>query len=96
MLKTLTFTISAENHPDLLARTVMLFHRMAIPIYALTMQRPMDRSNIRMVIAVLADPAKSERIAVSLGKIVHVLSVDTRKRVARPAGSAASALVETP
>jgi hypothetical protein len=30
MLKTLTFVISAENHPDLLARTVMLFHRLAI------------------------------------------------------------------
>jgi len=96
MLKTLTLTISAENPPDLLARTVMLFHRMAIPIYGLTMQRPMDRSNMRMVIAVLADPSKSERIAVSLGKIVDLLSVHTRKRVARPARSAASALVETP
>jgi acetolactate synthase small subunit len=96
MLKTFTFTISAENHPDLLARTVMLFHRMAVPIYGLTMQRPMDRSNMRMVIAVLADPSKSERITVSLGKIVQVLSVDTRKRVARPAGSMVPTLVETP
>jgi len=32
MLKTLTFVIFAENNPDLLARTVLLFHRLAIPI----------------------------------------------------------------
>jgi acetolactate synthase small subunit len=96
MLKTLTFTISAENDPDFLARTVMLFHRMAIPIYGLTLQRPMDRSNMRMVIAVLADPSKSERIAVSLGKIVHVLSVGTRKQSSNPARNMRATMVETP
>jgi acetolactate synthase small subunit len=95
MLKTLTFVICAENHPDLLARTVMLFHRMAIPIYGLTMQRPMDRSNMRMVIAVLADPAKSERIAVSLGKIVHVLSVQTRRQMPKPTHGMIASVVET-
>ena len=96
MLKTLTFTISAENHPDLLARTVMLFHRMAIPIYGLTMQRPMDRSNMRMVIAVLADPAKSERIVASLGKIVDVLSVGTRRQSSKPARNMRATVVEMP
>jgi acetolactate synthase small subunit len=95
MLKTLTFTISAENHPDLLARTVLLFHRMAIPIYGLTMQRPVDGSTMRMVIAVQADPAKSERIKVSLGKIVHVLSVETRGQSSKRARSTSTTMVET-
>ena len=74
----------------------MLFHRMAIPIYGLTMQRPMDRSNMRMVIAVLADPAKSERIAASLGEIVHILSVQTRKQMSKPARTISATVVETP
>jgi acetolactate synthase small subunit len=96
MLKTLSFTISAENHPDLLARTVMLFHRMAIPIYGLTVQRPMDSSNMRMVIAVLADPAKSERIVASLGNIVDVLSVETRGQSSKPTRNISATMVETP
>jgi hypothetical protein len=60
------------------------------------MQRPMDRSNMRMVIAVLADPAKSERIDASLGKIVHILSVQTRKQMSKPARTRSATVVETP
>jgi len=54
MLKPLTFVASAENHPDLLARMVLLFHRLAIPICKLTM-RPVDPSHLHIRVEVLAD-----------------------------------------
>jgi hypothetical protein len=48
MLKILTFVISAENHPDLLARTVLLFHRLAIPVHALMMRRHVGDSHLHI------------------------------------------------
>lgn len=39
MLISISF-VSAENHPDLLARTVLLFDGLAIHILALTTIRP--------------------------------------------------------
>jgi len=39
---------------------------------------------MRMVIAVMTDPAKSERIAASLGKIAHVLCVEIRGKRHNP------------
>jgi len=79
MLKILTFVISAENHPDLLARTVMVFHRLAIPVQALTMPRHVGNSHMHIRVEVLADPERSERIIASLGKIVHIICVKLRK-----------------
>jgi acetolactate synthase small subunit len=77
MLKALTFVVSAENHPDLPARTVKLFHRLAIPVHGFTTRRPRNSPRMRMTIEVLADPLQSGRIAANLSKIVHVLSVTT-------------------
>ena len=74
----LTYVISAENQPDLLARTVMLFHGMAIPIYGLNMRRRVDSETTRIEVQVVAQPEKSERIALRLAKILHVTSVRTR------------------
>jgi acetolactate synthase small subunit len=95
MLKPLTFVIYAENQLDLLARTIMLFHRLAIQIYGLTMHRPAGDSNLRIEIVVLADPLRSERIIVSLGKIVHVLAVKARSFEAEPFAQASSTTVDT-
>lgn len=79
MLKPLTFVVSAENHPDLLARTVLLFHRLAIPVHGLIMQRPEGSPRMRITLHVLAHPDQSERIAANLGKLVYVVWVETQK-----------------
>jgi hypothetical protein len=79
MLNLLTFVVSAENHPDLLARTVLLFHRLAIPIHALNMRRS-DDSHLRIAVKVLAAADQSDRIATSLAKMVHVISIEARRR----------------
>jgi acetolactate synthase small subunit len=93
MLKTLTFVISAENHPDLLARTVMLFHRRAIRVRALTM-RPADASHLHIRVEVLADPQQSDRIVASLAKLVHVLWVEMRKQEPKPARTTPSIVAQ--
>jgi acetolactate synthase small subunit len=79
MLKELTFVISAENRPDLLARTVMLLHRLHIPVHSLTMQRPVEAPRMRITLEVFADFERSDRIAAQLAKIVHVVSIETLK-----------------
>jgi acetolactate synthase small subunit len=84
MLKPLTFVIYAENHPDLLARTGLLLHRLAIPIQGLVMHRPERSACMRMTIDLLADPQRSDGIAENLAKIVHVVWVRTRKELHRP------------
>jgi acetolactate synthase small subunit len=78
MLSCITFVVSAENHPDVLARTVLVLHRLAIHIRALTMIRPVRSQNMRMTIQVELDPSHAPRVAANLSKITHVLSVDTR------------------
>ena len=78
MLKSLTFVVTAENHPDVLARAVLLLHRLAIPIRALTMIRPEQSARMHITIHLKVDPVRSERIAANLLKIVHVLSVEAR------------------
>jgi acetolactate synthase small subunit len=84
MLKPVTFVIYAENHPDLLARTVLLLHRLAIPIVGLVMQRAEHSPRMRMTLDVLAPADQSERIAENLAKVVHVDWVQTRRELHRP------------
>jgi len=96
MLKPLTFVVSAENHPDLLARTVMAFHRLAIPIQALLMERrPESSRRVRITVEVVAHPEQSERIAENLAKIVLVVWLQARKERRRPDSSVRCALVRT-
>jgi hypothetical protein len=69
MLKPLTFVISAENHPDLLARTVMVLHRLAIPIDALLMERTESSRRMRITVEVLlirTSPNASRKISLRL------------------------------
>jgi acetolactate synthase small subunit len=75
MLKALTFVVSAENHSDLLARAVLLVHRLAVPTYGFTMKRPKDSPSMRMTIEVLAEPEQVDRIAANLSKLVHVVAI---------------------
>ena len=77
MLKRFTFVVSAQNHPDVLARIVTLLHRLAIPIEALTMKRPKGRGRMNVIIEVEPDSNRPERIAESLLKVVQVISVKT-------------------
>ena len=97
MLKFVTFVVTAENHPDVLARAVLLLHRLAIPIRALTMIQP-ERSSrrIHMTIHLKIDPAHAPRIAASLSKIVHVLSVESRNEDAKSAAQTERLLTPTP
>jgi acetolactate synthase small subunit len=96
MLKELTFVVSAENHPDLLDRTLFLFRRLAIPIHELAMGRPQDAFKMRVTIEVLADPELSERIVANLAKLVHVHSINGRKQNADSAHKPRLALSEHP
>ena len=84
MLKEFTFLVSAENHPDLLARTVMLLHRLHIPIHGLTMQRPAGASRMRLTLQILAEIDDSDRIAAQLAKIAHVVSIEKRTQEGKP------------
>jgi acetolactate synthase small subunit len=86
MLKFLTFVVTAENQPDVLPRAVLLLHRLAIPIHALTMIQPETSSRrIHMTIQLKIDPARVPRITANLSKIVHVLSVESRNEDAKSA-----------
>ena len=83
MLKFVTFVVTAENHPDVLARAVLLLHRLAIPIRALTMIRPERSLKMHMTIHLKVDAACAARITASLSKLVHVLSVEARDQDAQ-------------
>jgi acetolactate synthase small subunit len=80
MLKRVTFVVSAENHPDVLARIVLLLHRLPIEIRSFHMQRPRHRR--KMILAAEVDmlPEQADRIAASLLKVVQVLSVEALPR----------------
>jgi hypothetical protein len=95
MLTTLSFVISAENHPDLLARTVLLFHRLAIPVHALMMRRPLKDSHMLIRVEVLAEPEQSDRIMANLGKLVHVVCVEMRKQDSQSRRTTRESLHET-
>jgi acetolactate synthase small subunit len=87
MLNSVTFDVSAENHADVLARIVMLFHRLAVPIHGLTMKRPKEWRRMSLTIEVEADADRAERIRAHLLKIAQVVSVKRRLHVTTSARS---------
>ena len=95
MLKILTFVISGEDHPDLLARTVLLFHRLAIPIHALMMRRHVGDSHLHITVKVLANPERSDRIIANLDKIMHVVCVEMRNGEPKTPRNAPSTVAQT-
>jgi acetolactate synthase small subunit len=73
----MTFTIRAGNSGDVLARVVMLFHRLNIEIAAVEMRRRARTSRMSLKISVLADTDDISRLETQLYKVVHVSSVET-------------------
>jgi len=74
-----TFVIRAENRADLLARVVLLFHRLNLEIDALYMVRRRSSETMRMTVTVEAKPDQAARIAAHLYKVVQVTSVKTER-----------------
>ncbi len=83
MLNSFTLDVFVEDSPDVLARIVMLLHRLAIRIRTLVMKPPKTSGRMRIIIEVESDADVVDRISVSLLKLVHVVSVETRKPAAK-------------
>jgi len=78
VLNHVTFDISAENHPDVLARIVLLLHRLAVHIRGLTTKRPKRSRTMHITVEVAARGDQTDRIAASLLTLVCVVSVKKR------------------
>lgn len=95
MLKILTLVLSAKNHPDLLAGTVLLVHRPGHPVDRLTMQRPADDSNLCHNVEFLADPEQADHHTVKPAELIQVVCAETRKQDPKRARTTPFALAET-
>jgi acetolactate synthase small subunit len=69
------FVIQAENRADVLARVVLLFHRLNIEITALYLVRRRASATMRMIVTVAADRERAMRMEAHLYKVVQVKSV---------------------
>jgi acetolactate synthase regulatory subunit len=69
------FVIKAENRADLLARIVLLFHRLNVEIHALSMERKRASKTMRMNVTVEADRGGAFRLEAQLYKVVEVREV---------------------
>jgi acetolactate synthase small subunit len=74
-----SFVVRAENRGDVLARVVMLFHRLNLEIEALWMVRARDAETIRIDVTVRAGRERARRIEASLYKVVDVRSVEMER-----------------
>jgi len=83
VLNSITFDVRAQNDADLPARIVLLLHRLAIHIRALTTRRPKRWPTMHMTIEIGASPEQTDRISASLSKLVYVVSVKKRARAPR-------------
>lgn len=73
----LKFVIAAENNADVLARVVLLFHRLAVEIESIRMPARRDISKLHITITVTGRHAQTHRMEASLSKLVDVFSVET-------------------
>ena len=71
-----TFVVHTQSKPDALARVVLLFHRRALNIEALTVTRNKEADAARITITVDADSDQSQLIEANLHKLVDVLLVE--------------------
>ena len=69
------FVIQAENRADVLARVVLLFHRLNIEITSLYLVRRRASETMRMTVTVEADRDRAVRVEAHLYKVVQVKSV---------------------
>ena len=72
--------VVAVNHPDVLARIVMLLHRLAIDIRGLTMRRPAQWRRMNLTIEIELRLGDLDRIKSNLFKVMQVVSVTCRSR----------------
>jgi acetolactate synthase small subunit len=80
MLNRITYLVTAQNHPDVLPRTVMLLHRLAVPIDALRVERPGNSPLLELTIEAEVIAGQADHIAENLMKIVYVMSVKISRR----------------
>ena len=82
-----SYVVTAQDHPDVVPRTVMLLHRLAVPIGALRLKRPGKSPLLEIVIEAEVIAGQANRIAENLRKIVNVEFVETRLRAKRRSSS---------
>jgi acetolactate synthase-1/3 small subunit len=70
-----TFVVTAENRADLLARLVLLFHRLSVEIHGLSMTRKRTSMAMRLNVTVEVEIEHARRIEAHLYKVVEVRSV---------------------
>jgi acetolactate synthase small subunit len=75
LIKRTIFDIQAENRADLLARIVLLFHRLNVEIHALSMVRRRGSETMRLRATIETEPDHARRIEAHLYKLVEVRSV---------------------
>lgn len=73
----IAFVIHAENRPDVLARVVMLFHRLNVEILGIRMERKTSAKRMGLSVRVQGEAESSRRLEAQLCKVVHVHSVHT-------------------
>jgi acetolactate synthase-1/3 small subunit len=71
-----TFVVHTQRKRDALARVVLLFHRRALNIEALTLVHIKEADVLLMTISVEADGVQSQLIEANLHKLVDVLLVE--------------------
>jgi acetolactate synthase small subunit len=75
-----TFVIGADNRADVLARVVLLFHRLNVEIEALYMVRRPSSETMRIHLTIKANDEACPRLEANLYKVVQVTSVETERR----------------
>jgi hypothetical protein len=71
----ITFSIAAEHQADLLARLVLLFHRLNVGIHGLSMVRKRDSATMHLGVTVDVEEGHGRRLEAHLYKLIHVRSV---------------------
>ena len=74
-----TFVIQAENRADVLARIVLLFHRLNVEVEALYMVRRRGSETLRIQVTIEANEEGRRRMEANLYKVVDVSSVKTER-----------------
>jgi acetolactate synthase regulatory subunit len=75
----ITIAIEAEDRADLLARIVLLFHRLNVEIHALSMERKRASKTMRMNVTVEAERGHACRMEAHLYKVVQVRAVEIER-----------------
>lgn len=74
-----TFVITAQNRADVLARVVLLFHRLNVEIEWMHLARRRGTEMMRLSIRVTAESEHAYRLEAQLYKMVQVSSVRIEK-----------------